>query len=99
MIIATYIMLVNIFNFNPISNFIDIKQRGNAALMDYQIDDVSAGNFLNIFSSNSPGSKYGYSQRVSHWITTFKSFRIRPLFGSGVGSFRRNEALYLTMII
>ena len=91
MIIATYIMLVNIFNFNPISNFIDIKQRGNAALMDYQIDDISAGNFLNIFSSNSPGSKYGYSQRVSHWITTFKSFRIRPLFGSGVGSFRRNE--------
>ena len=52
--------------------------------MDYQIDDVSKGN-LQIFSSNSARFQMILGLVIGNYVQKFK--RIRPLFGSNIGTF------------
>jgi len=59
--------------------------------------------FVHIFSNNTPGSRYGLTQRASHYVTTAYGLLDRPIFGHGIESFRRNNGTlahndYLTII-
>tara|TARA_Y100001935_G_scaffold105507_1_gene87462 strand:+ start:1357 stop:2604 length:1248 start_codon:yes stop_codon:yes gene_type:complete len=102
-LVSLFLLLVTIFNFNPLTSFIDVKQRGASSQMGIDFNNSSSYNFIDFNRSDTPGSRYGLSQRASHWLTTWYNFKQKPIFGSGSGSFHRDNGTlahndYLTIL-
>ena len=102
-LVALYFPAVHITNYNPLNAYLEIKNRGSAAQLGYDYEKSNSTKFYNFRNRNSPGAKYGLSRRASHFITTKNNFFDKPLFGSGSGSFRRQEGTlahsdYLTIL-
>jgi len=76
-----FFLAKNILSFDLFDNMMQIKNVGGTHKQEKFID----------FTSSGPGSKYGYGQRASHYITIVKKFPNKPIFGHGTESFRRNE--------